>query len=114
MGATESEGMESQEMESKFTSKFTSTKDSLLVGGVTVEFNRMAGAYIKRSGSDHYEVRIQYLPGETVNFLGRKIESIKQVIVPDLDKNYATGLFALLRAHKVSVANLTPETAFEP
>src|SRR5258706_12634744 len=100
MGATGSTGMEA---------KFTSTENSLLVRGLTVEFNRMAGAYIKMKGYTQYEVRVQYLSDEIQNFLGRKIQNIDEVIVPALDKEDAGKLFALLREHKVSVANLTKQ-----
>jgi hypothetical protein len=89
---------------------YTEEGTRLLVEGkspVHVDYTTMVGAVIEGKRAGKYGVRIQYVPGEVTEVLGRDIKSIKYATILDLDEQQAKELVRTLRDRRVTITDST-------
>jgi len=89
---------------------YTEEETQLVVEGKSparVGYATMVGAVIEGTRAGKYGVRIQYVPGEVTEVLGRQIKSIKYATISDLDEQQAKKLLKTLRDRRVTITDST-------
>jgi uncharacterized membrane-anchored protein YitT (DUF2179 family) len=87
---------------------YRAEQDRLLVEDKPpVFYVTMVGAVIDGTRAGKYGVRIQYVPGDVTDVLGRETKSIKYVTISDLDQSTAKELLKTLRERQVTITDST-------
>ena len=87
---------------------YRAEQDRLLVEDKPpVFYVTMVGAVIDGTRAGKYGVRIQYVPGDVTDVLGRETKSIKYVTISELDQSTAKELLKTLRERQVTITDST-------